>query len=890
MRPNQQRCAGLGFWDGPVEPGDIDPGPRPALASTPRRARKHLAGRCLRSVRRLALGRLGRLGRLGVLGLAWLAGCSPEARHLDAVDPPVGSAAGGETVVLSGSGFGDDLRVYFGDQPATVLGRSGSRRLLVRTPGMAARAEVTVSIHFGDGQVQTKPGAYTFHTLKLSTQVQPSPSLQPLALAGIQPSALDESPHTMLAVATEQPAAVQLLRGTGDGRFQWAGRLPLRGVPSALAPVDIDGDGRSDLVVAEGSRGLVSFWLGQPDGGLLSGGELSTGCPPASLAVVQVLEDARPDLIIGCREGAAGGGASDPVRVLANRWSQGPLSRFAAPRALSVATGPSPGSAHVVATDLNGDGIVDVAAALANRGRVQVWQGDGLGGFQATTSLPTGTEPTSLVAADLTGDGRRDLVVVDRAGDGVTAALSVFLSTADGLAARRVYGLPTGTSTAQLAVAVGGSAGLSGLWLATGPRPALSVLGASAAGSLEPRTQRALSAALLAPQSLPLARGGLPALLGLFGDGEQVAAWPAQAIAAEPLRSDTRPPVHSLVTADLSSDGRGDAAWLHGDRAVVLLGDAAKTDPADLPTPREVDLGGPRGLPTCLAAGDLNGDWLGDLVAGDAHGLQILLAQGPAQFQPAIGVDLGFAVDHLALADLDDDGRPDIVATSPTRAGLWLLLGRGNGTFQAPQAIGQALDSSADAVQALRIVDQDGDGHRDVLLLSTQHLHILRGQGPGRWAPLQTEPLPVPVQGQALATPDLDFDGRHDVVIQSPKARRLLVYHARSDGTLQLRQNIDTQVALTALVIEDLDRDGLFDALALAPGGRDLRVFLGRSDGTLLPPLRFLSQPLSDDAEASPTLPVLVDLAALDLSGDGVRDILGIGPQGYLRWQRAHFP
>lgn len=893
MRPNQQRCAGLGFWDGlGLGPGGFDRGPRPAAEQVPRQDRPE--SRRQRPPWTVRIGS-GWQDRLGVLGLAWLAGCSAEARHIDAVDPPVGSAAGGETVVLSGSGFGDDLRVYFGDQPATVLGRSGSRRLLVRTPGVAARAEVAVSVHFGDGQVQTKPGAYTFHMLKLSAQVQRSPSLQPLALVGIQPSALDEVPHTMLAVATEQPTAVQLLQGTGDGRFQWAGRLPLRGVPSALAPVDIDGDGRSDLVVAEGSRGLVSFWLGQPTGGLLFGGEISPGCPPASLSAVQVLDDARPDLVIGCREGAAGGAATDPVRVLVNRWPQGPLSRFAPPRALSVAAGPSPGSAHVVATDLNGDGIVDIAAALAGRGRLQVWQGDGLGGFQATAALPTGSEPSSLVAADLNGDGRADLVVVDRAADGVTAALSIFHSTGDGLAARRVHSLPVGTTTAQLASVAPGAAGLARLWLATGPRPVLSVLGQHAAGAgqpLEALVQVAASAPLAWPLGVPLSRGGGPALLGLRGEGEQVAAWPAAAPSDDPLLSDTRPPVHSLVTADLSSDGRGDAAWLHGDRVVVLLGDGAKTDPGALPTPREVDLSSPRGQPMCLAAGDLNGDWLGDLVAGDAHGLQILLSQGPAQYQPAIAVDLGFAVDHLALADVDDDGHPDVVATSPSRPGLWLLLGRGNGTFQAPQAIGQAtgqaMDPAGDAVQALRVVDLDGDGHRDVLLLSTQHLHILRGLGPGRWAPLQTEPLPAPAQ--SLSTADLDFDGRRDVVIQSPRARRLLVYRTGPDGALQLRQDLDTRVALTALVIEDLDRDGLFDAVAWARGGRDLHVFLGRSDGTLLPPLRIPALPVSNDATEPPTLPALVDLAALDLSGDGVRDILGVGPQGFLLWQRVPFP
>jgi hypothetical protein len=71
----------------------------------------------------------------------------------------------------------------------------------------------------------------------------------------------------------------------------------------------------------------------------------------------------------------------------------------------------------VIAADVNGDGLSDVAAGSGERiGRLAVWFGSASGAFEAAGEYELAAGPTKLAAADLTGDGRSEVIVTSYAG------------------------------------------------------------------------------------------------------------------------------------------------------------------------------------------------------------------------------------------------------------------------------------------------------------------------------------------------------------------------------------------------------------------------------------------------------------------------------------------
>src|SRR6185295_18414867 len=77
----------------------------------------------------------------------------------------------------------------------------------------------------------------------------------------------------------------------------------------------------------------------------------------------------------------------------------------------------------VTAADFNGDGKVDIVAAMQTANQVGVLFGNGDGTFQAAVTFPVGSGPNSVISADLNGDSKRDLVTTNADSNDVTVLL-----------------------------------------------------------------------------------------------------------------------------------------------------------------------------------------------------------------------------------------------------------------------------------------------------------------------------------------------------------------------------------------------------------------------------------------------------------------------------------
>ncbi len=212
----------------------------------------------------------------------------------------------------------------------------------------------------------------------------------------------DGNQDVAVALSTGASNNVKVLLGNGSGGFSSTTILTAGNLVTALATGDFNGDGKEDLVASNSTTGNVSVFLGNGLGGFGGATNFGAGVGPESVTVADMNKDGKPDLLVSDAAGTS-------VGLLLGNGSGG----FAAVTAVSMGAGSFPYAEAV--GDFNGDGNLDLAAVFSTTG-VGVRLGDGLGGFGALTTFATGTgstSPTDIVARDVTGDGKIDLVIAN---------------------------------------------------------------------------------------------------------------------------------------------------------------------------------------------------------------------------------------------------------------------------------------------------------------------------------------------------------------------------------------------------------------------------------------------------------------------------------------------
>jgi FG-GAP-like repeat len=246
-----------------------------------------------------------------------------------------------------------------------------------------------------------------------------------------------------LAVANESSNntlanGVSVLLGNGDGTFRQQVQYPAY-APSALVLADLNRDGKLDIALADPANTIFVLLRGNGDGTFqYPTGYSTTATFPGTIAVGDFNGDGLPDLVLGDH-----GPEPPPIVSTLDVFVGNGDGTFQPPSSYRVGEAVN----FVAATDVNGDGKLDLLAANGASNDVSVLLGNGDGSFQAPVAYAAGSAPSAISVADMDGDGRPDLIVSDQ----LSNEVSILSGDGDGTFGAAVT-LSTGASPLALAV------------------------------------------------------------------------------------------------------------------------------------------------------------------------------------------------------------------------------------------------------------------------------------------------------------------------------------------------------------------------------------------------------------------------------------------------------
>ncbi|MGA2229987.1 MAG: FG-GAP-like repeat-containing protein [Tepidisphaeraceae bacterium] len=242
-----------------------------------------------------------------------------------------------------------------------------------------------------------------------------------------------------LIVADESDNRVGVLYGLGNGTFTTPFEYQAGKSPDAVAVADVNGDSHPDLIAASATKGLVNVMISNGDGTFAPPVKYAVGATPDALAT-GVLNSSYSAANVDIVSANAG---SDNVSVL---MGNGDGTFYSA---VNYSVGSDPVAVILPILQTNSSAIdPDIVTVNQGSNTISVLLNNQNGTFKSAVSYAVGNDPTSVVAADLTGDGDMDLIVTNKADNTV----SVLLGNGDGtFQPQKVY--PAGKGPVAVAAA-----------------------------------------------------------------------------------------------------------------------------------------------------------------------------------------------------------------------------------------------------------------------------------------------------------------------------------------------------------------------------------------------------------------------------------------------------
>jgi hypothetical protein len=249
-------------------------------------------------------------------------------------------------------------------------------------------------------------------------------------------------------------------------------------------------------------------------------------------------------------------------------------------------------------------------------------------------------------------------------------------------------------------------------------------------------------------------------------------------------------------------------------------------------------------VPGNINSADLNADGRPDIVAPEfgTDFLAVRINTGNGTFGPITRYVVGLKPSFITRGDFNGDHEADIAVSNAGSSFVSVLLGNGDGTLRATHnypisgPTAGLLDLISIGSFSLETADVDGDGVLDLVTSNSvsNDVSVLPGRGDGTFAGAHTYSIAgtssiggIPF---ALSLADFDADGDPDIITGGALTDAVLL----NDGHGRFKSTTSNPVGVinSCTKIGDVDSDGVPDAVATTWGASNAQVLLGNGDGS----------------------------------------------------------